>query len=178
MDIYQSVISHYPHWSKIELITVFIVMIISLIILQRYYKKDKITKKQMFFSILLVVYVLHVYGSTVFSRLPGKRIYKLELFWSWKEIISSMTTSFPKYELLLENILNVIMLLPIGIFLPLVCGKKINWKIGLFIGFCISFSIEFMQLILCRGMFDVDDIIHNSLGFLIGILISNCNLIE
>ncbi|RGG05434.1 VanZ family protein [Coprobacillus sp. OM08-19] len=48
-----------------------------------------------------------------------------------------------------------------------------NWKIGLFIGFCISFSIEFMQLILCRGMFDVDDIIHNSLGFLIGILISN-----
>ena len=114
MDIYQAVISHYPHWSKIELITVFIVMIISLIILQRYYKKDKITKKQMFFSILLVVYVLHVYGSTVFSRLPGKRIYKLELFWSWKEIISSMTTSFPKYELLLENILNVIMLLPIG----------------------------------------------------------------
>ena len=148
-------------------------MITSLIILERYYKKNKITKKQMFFSILFFLYILHVYGSTVFSRLPGKRIYKLELFWSWKEIISSMTTSFLKYELLLENILNVIMLLPIGIFLPLVCGKKINWKIGLFIGFCISFSIEFMQLTLCRGMFDVDDIIHNSLGFLIGILISN-----
>ncbi|RGF27179.1 VanZ family protein [Coprobacillus sp. AM09-26] len=30
-----------------------------------------------------------------------------------------------------------------------------------------------MQLVLCRGMFDVDDIIHNSLGFLIGISISN-----
>ena len=30
-----------------------------------------------------------------------------------------------------------------------------------------------MQLILCRGMFDVDDIIHNSLGFLIGIVITN-----
>ncbi len=168
MDIYQTVIFHYPHWSKIELIAIVIVMIISFIILDRFYKKDKINKIQMFFCIL----------STIFSRLPSKRICKLEVFWSWKEILNSMNTTYPKYELFLENILNVIMLLPIGIFLPLVCGKKINWKIGLFIGFCISFSIEFMQLILCRGMFDVDDIIHNSLGFLIGILISNCNLIE
>ena len=42
MDIYQTVISHYPHWSKIELIAVVIVMIISFIILERFYKKDKI----------------------------------------------------------------------------------------------------------------------------------------
>ena len=84
-----------------------------------------------------------------------------------------MNTTYPKYELFLENILNVIMLLPLGIFLPLVYGKKIDWKVGLLIGFCISFSIELMQLILCRGMFDVDDIIHNSLGFLMGILINN-----
>ena len=30
-----------------------------------------------------------------------------------------------------------------------------------------------MQLVLCIGMFVVDDIMHNSLGFLIGISISN-----
>ena len=186
MDIYQTVISHYPHWSKIELIAVVIVMIISFIILERFYKKDKINKIQMFFCIfvilipsatfsfiLFIIYLLHVYGSTVFSRLPSKRICKLEVFWSWKEILNSMNTTYPKYELFLENILNVIMLLPLGIFLPLVYGKKIDWKVGLLIGFCISFSIELMQLILCRGMFDVDDIIHNSLGFLIGIVITN-----
>ena len=74
---------------------------------------------------------------------------------------------------LLENILNIVMLLPIGIFLPLAYGKKIDWKIGLLIGCCISFSIELLQLVLCRGLFEFDDIIHNSLGFLIGILISN-----
>lgn len=160
MDIYQKVISHYPHWSKIELIAVVIVMIISFIILKRFYKKDKINKIQMFFCILFIIYLLHVYGSTVFSRLPSKRICKLEVF-------------CPKYELFLENILNVIMLLPLGIFLSLVYGKKIDWKVGLLIGFCISFSIELMQLVLCRGMFDVDDIIYNSLGFLIGIVITN-----
>ena len=65
------------------------------------------------------------------------------------------------------------MILLIGIFLPLAYGKKMDWKIGLLIGISISFSIELMQLILCRGMFDVDDIIHNSLGFLIGIVITN-----
>ena len=78
-----------------------------------------------------------------------------------------------RYDLLLENILNIVMLLPIGIFLPLTYGKKIDWKVGLLIGIGISFSIELLQLVLCRGLFEFDDIIHNSLGFLIGILISN-----
>ena len=173
MDIFQTIISHYPKWSKIELITVIIVMIISFIILERYYKKNKITKTQMCFSILFIIYLLHVYGSTVFSRLPSTRKYQLEVFWSWKEILNSMNTTYPKYELLLENTLNVIMLLPLGIFLSLVYGKKIDWKVGLLIGIGISFSIELLQLVLCRGLFEFDDIIHNSLGFLIGILISN-----
>ena len=57
MDIFQTIISHYPKWSKIELITVIIVMIISLIILERYYKKNKITKAQMCFSILFIFYM-------------------------------------------------------------------------------------------------------------------------
>ena len=61
MDIFQTIISHYPKWSKIELITVIIVMIISFIILERYYKKNKITKTQMCFSILFIIYLLHVY---------------------------------------------------------------------------------------------------------------------
>ena len=175
MDIYQTVISHYPHWSKIELIAVVIVMIISFIILERFYKKDKINKIQMFFCVLFIIYLLHVYGSTVFSRLPSKRICKLEVFWSWKEIIHPIGRlgTASRYDLLLENILNIVMLLPIGIFLPLAYGKKIDWKVGLLIGIGISSSIELLQLVLCRWLFEFDDIIHNSLGFLIGILISN-----
>ena len=175
MDVFQTIISHYPKWSKIELITVFIVMITSLIILERYYKKNKITKKQMFFSILFFLYILHVYGSTVFSRLPSTRKYQLEVFWSWKEIIHPIGRlgSASRYDLLLENLLNIVMLLPLGLCLPLAYGKSITWKKGLLIGIYISFSIELLQLILCRGLFELDDIIHNSLGFLMGILINN-----
>ena len=109
MDIFQTIISHYPKWSKIELITVIIVMIISFIILERYYKKNKITKTQMCFSILFIIYLLHVYGSTVFSRLPSTRKYQLEVFWSWKEIIHPIGRlgTASRYDLLLENILNI-----------------------------------------------------------------------
>lgn len=111
----------------------------------------------------------------VFSRLPSTRKYQLEVFWSWKKIIHPIGRlgTASRYDLLLENILNIVMLLPIGIFLPLAYGKKIDWKIGLLIGIGISFSIELLQLVLCRGLFEFDDIIHNSLVFLIGILISN-----
>ena len=110
MDIFQTIISHYPKWSKIELITVIIVMIISFIILERYYKKSKITKTQMCFSILFIIYLLHVYGSTVFSRLPSTRKYQLEVFWSWKEIIHPIGRlgTASRYDLLLENILNIV----------------------------------------------------------------------
>ena len=96
-------------------------MITSLIILERYYKKNKITKKQMFFSILFFLYILHVYGSTVFSRLPSTRKYQLEVFWSWKEIIHPIGRlgSASRYDLLLENLLNIVMLLPLGLCLPL-----------------------------------------------------------
>lgn len=175
MDIFQTLISYYPKWSNIELITVSIVILISFILLKSKHKKNKLTQTQMCWSILLIIWLLHVYGTTVFSRLPSTRKYQLEVFWSWKEIIRPIgrlnTTS--RYELFLENILNIVMLLPCGVFLPLAYGKKIDWKIGLGIGIIISFSIELLQLVLCRGLFEFDDVIHNSLGFLIGLLISN-----
>jgi glycopeptide antibiotics resistance protein len=44
--------------------------------------------------------------------------------------------------------------------------KLILYAVG--IGFSLSFFIELMQLISTRGIFSVDDIIHNVLGCVIG----------
>ncbi|MCZ0647517.1 VanZ family protein [[Ruminococcus] gnavus] len=41
---------------------------------------------------------------------------------------------------------------------------KIRWWHGLLFGIFISGCIEGLQLILCRGLFEFDDMIHNSLG--------------
>ena len=58
--------------------------------------------------------------------------------------------------------------MPAGILLPFIFNKKIRWWQGLLVGVLISSGIESLQLILCRGLFEFDDIIHNSFGCMVG----------
>ena len=61
---------------------------------------------------------------------------------------------------------NIILFLPVGILYP--AAFKRNWKRVLLFGFCLSLMIEVSQLILRRGYFEVDDLICNTMGALIG----------
>ena len=51
--------------------------------------------------------------------------------------------------------------------LLLTCKKK--WLISVVVGLFMSSAIEVTQLILHRGLFEFDDIFHNTLGTVIGI---------
>ena len=114
------------------------------------------------------MYKRQVLSSTVLTRIPSKeRLYKLVPFWSWKEVIRG------NIEFLEENLLNLILLFPFGFLLPFAFYRKISWYKALFAGVIFSFFIEISQLILCRGLFECDDIIHNSLGAMIGCIIAN-----
>lgn len=62
---------------------------------------------------------------------------------------------------------NIALLVPLGFLLPLV-SRKTNWKQSLFFGFFAGFAIEVTQVILRVGIFDIDDVILNALGVLIG----------
>ena len=66
--------------------------------------------------------------------------------------------------------MNILLLFPAGILLPGVTGRKLKWWMGLLVGIAVSSAIEISQLLLCRGLFEFDDIIHNSLGCMLGIL--------
>lgn len=70
----------------------------------------------------------------------------------------------------LANILgNVICFLPFGAFLPLVLYRvKWNWFKVICCGFFISLFVESMQLIFKIGVFDVDDLMLNTAGALVG----------
>ena len=63
---------------------------------------------------------------------------------------------------------NIIMFMPIGFFIPLL-WKVSNRKV-IIIGFCSSLFIEICQLSLTRGT-DVDDLILNTLGTMLGLLL-------
>lgn len=114
MDIYQIIITYYPIWSLFEWIIFLSVLALAVCIAVVLYKKQKITMRQSIAGILLLLYLLLVFGSTVFTRMPGERQYQLEVFWSWKKILHyieqhGMVTGT---GLLRENLLNIVMLFP------------------------------------------------------------------
>ncbi len=92
-------------------------------------------------------------------------MYELIPFWSWRKVIFEHD-----FMLLEENLLNMLLFVPIGGLLEL-CLKRIKWKQAASIGLGISVVRELSQLILCRGWFEWDDMIHNTLGCVCGYLI-------
>lgn len=112
---------------------------------------------------LLIEYIFLLYGSTVFFRDTMRELkYNFTPFWSYVEIANGDKTG-----LLTENVMNVIMFVPVGFLLG--CAFRfIKWWQVLIIGIGLSVLIEVLQYLSCRGFSEFDDIMHNTLGCMIG----------
>jgi glycopeptide antibiotics resistance protein len=62
---------------------------------------------------------------------------------------------------------NIALLVPIGFLVPFVF-RNITWKKTLALAVAAGFVIEGMQVVLHVGIFDIDDVILNALGVVIG----------
>jgi glycopeptide antibiotics resistance protein len=62
---------------------------------------------------------------------------------------------------------NIILLVPVGFLIPLVF-QNISWKASLALAVATSLAIEMMQVALRVGIFDVDDVILNAFGVMLG----------
>ena len=112
---------------------------------------------------LLVFYALTVVTSTVLSRFGGTvSEVNTELFWSWKKALSGSQDGI---LVLTENIL---LLAPIGFLLPLINECSFKMVLTVFLGFLFSIGIEMSQLLLRRGLFELDDIMNNTIGVFFG----------
>ena len=101
---------------------------------------------------LLAAYLFFILTETVLIRKIGVTTgFRPELFWSWN--VPGLRS---------EIYANILLFIPVGILL----GKR-GWK-GLLAAAGFSLTIELLQLITRRGLFEFDDIIHNSLGAAIG----------
>ena len=108
--------------------------------------------------LLLVEYVFLLFCSTVIFRTPGEtRQYDFHPFWS-----------YDRPELLIENIMNVIVFIPVGMILGSLLRVKGSWLVALLIGCSISVTIEALQFWFMKGFSEVDDVMHNTLGCFIG----------
>lgn len=168
MDIYQIFITHNRAWSKREIMVFGLILIGAVIVLGISVSGEKIRKSQAAAALALIMFLEIVLGSTVFTRAPGIREYELMPFWSWKKIFF-----YGNMGLLQENLLNCILLMPMGCLLPVIMGHQVKLKNAFAAGFICSACIEVSQLIFKRGLFEWDDMIHNSLGCLLGCFLVN-----
>ena len=63
---------------------------------------------------------------------------------------------------------NLVLMLPMGVFLPCLFPKTDGWKRMLRTMLVMILSVEFLQLLTALGSFDVDDLILNLGGAMIG----------
>jgi glycopeptide antibiotics resistance protein len=66
---------------------------------------------------------------------------------------------------------NLFILTPLGIILPFAWRKKHSVFLITAIGFLVSMAVETLQLVLGVGAFDVDDLILNTLGVIVGYIL-------
>lgn len=108
-------------------------------------------------------YVASVLWITLLSRIGSEYRAFLFPFYSYREILKGSK------QFLLENIGNVVLFVPLGAILS--CIGVNAFKRTILIGFSSSITIELLQTIFSLGMFECDDIMHNTLGALLGFML-------
>ena len=143
-----------------------ILFICSGVILYSVEKKQRnvIGKKEIAILLLFSVYMTFLLGVTLFNRHPEES-YRVELqpLWSYIETISS-----GNYALGWQIFYNIVAFVPLGIFLPLLTPRMRRLRNILIGGFLLSVFIECSQLVFKCGLCELDDILDNSIGAVLG----------
>ena len=118
----------------------------------------------------LVLWAAVVLYTTIFSRVSGiESVWAAVPFHSYREVLSGGNP-----ELLRSNLMNVVLFAPAGVLTGalLPAGwpmkRRLLWAGSIFCLF--SLGIEMTQYRLAMGQAEIDDVIHNTLGAVIGIL--------
>lgn len=135
-----------------------------------------IFRRQMFG--LYFVYIFTLFVITVLSR--GPRGDDLpDIFIPFYEYYFIIKNGLPWYydNMILLNVVNVALFIPYGVLAREITRKKILFP--LISGIALSLIIEIIQMLTDRGLFDVNDIMYNTLGALAGCgICALCNKIR
>lgn len=139
-----------------------IILALALFIFIKFIINKKVNSK--YIDLLFCLYFILILMLTLFKNDNGWtgniNLNPLEVF---KDIKSSSNG-------LILLVGNICMYIPIGIYIEYrFFNKKSTLKIGLFLIYI--FLIELIQNIFKKGVFDIDDIILNLIGFLIGVFL-------
>lgn len=121
-------------------------------------------KEKLFICICLLIYIIFLLYITLFGRL-SERIDTISLFpfWSYLEMIQTSNLNMGR-----QILYNILAFVPLGILLPMLGRRFQRLKIILHCGFLLSALIESAQFLFHLGWCDIDDVINNTAGAVIG----------
>lgn len=139
-----------------------IVVILCLVCLYRSCR-DRMWWRPLQAAVLFVWFAAVLYVTLLSRENGGNYSISLIPFHSYLELLQGGTR-----ELLRSNFMNAYLFFPAGAAIFLLCPSRWStWKRGastVLICACLSLSIESLQYLLVRGHFEMDDILHNTLG--------------
>lgn len=114
--------------------------------------------------------ILWLDGHLVFQEegVGGVNLKLFTIFWQSRILVEQGHTNY----FLINFWGNIVMFLPIGLF-PALLWRRVRWWQVTLAGFCLSLTIELLQIPIHRGT-DIDDLWLNTLGALLGWLIAWC----
>lgn len=116
-------------------------------------------RRKIIVLLILIAYVAIIFSLAVLFRESSEKCsIRLDLFKDFLE---------PGPEGYRDLIQNIVGFIPVGMLAGLLFEKHRLAK-ALLVGFLVSLTIEFSQLIWQRGVFDVNDLFNNALGAVIG----------
>lgn len=125
---------------------------------------QRLSGKELFYGLILSIYLSFMINWTMLNRSIGDewRV-KLVPFWSYRELWLNR-----EMAIFIQIVANVLLFIPWGILFTIVSNtmKKFWYNVGSAMMF--SLVLEIMQFVFRCGLFEFDDIFHNTLGAIIG----------
>ena len=119
--------------------------------------------KKLCWLVVFICYMIIVFGATLDRAGVWEFEKMMPLFYSYKEAWNA----FSMYAW--RNIvLNIMMFVPIGFLLPVGIQKCRRFWYTYLTGILLTVMIESIQLVMKRGIFEMDDILNNFVGAMIG----------
>ena len=134
-------------------------------------------------KVLFVLYIIFVFYFLLISEIYGRTgemqeyhynlvlFREIKRFWNYRRQLGIFAT--------VTNLLgNVLIFLPFGFFMAM-ASKYRSFLSTLVYSFALSLTVEISQLFMKVGCFDVDDLVLNTIGGMLGfITFAVCNVIR
>ena len=131
-------------------------------------------------SALIAIYVYGILNHTILGRTAQtQHMARPEPLWSYRAALSldELGITVTSATMLSEILLNILLFVPLGILLPFVAPTAFHsdhvardmLRVAL-VTCAISCGIEFAQLLFRLGLFELDDILNNTIGAVLGLL--------